>query len=95
MALARRSGLILAFLALAPALQMVRDQTQSGWSRLMMMCRFQIASGHKETRPGRHFDIIDIWDDWNAFASFATSIDFNGIGISNNEKIGGILLKSH
>ena len=54
------------------------------------------SDGHKEADPGRHFDIIDIWDGWNAFASFSISIDFNGIGIPDNEKIGGgVLLKSH
>lgn len=44
--------------------------------------------GHKEASPGRHFDIIDVWDGWNAFASYSISIDFDGL---DNK----VVLKTH
>ncbi|CAB9503422.1 xylosidase/alpha-L-arabinofuranosidase 1 [Seminavis robusta] len=30
--------------------------------------------GHKEALPGRHFDLLDIWDGWNTFQSFSVSL---------------------
>ena len=51
-------------------------------------------NGHKEAAPGRHFDIIDVWDGWNAFASYSISIDFDSF--DHNDGIGqGIVLKTH
>jgi hypothetical protein len=44
--------------------------------------------GHKEAAPGRHFDIIDVWDGWNAFASYSVSVDFK----STDNKV---VLKTH
>jgi hypothetical protein len=30
--------------------------------------------GHREALPGRHFDLIDVWDGWDAFQSFPVSL---------------------
>ena len=50
--------------------------------------------GHKEAAPGRHFNVIDVWDGWNAFASYSISMDFDSF--DHNDDVGhGIVLKSH
>jgi hypothetical protein len=48
--------------------------------------------GQKEAARGRHFDILDIWDGWDAFASYSVSIDFDSL--DKKENVGGVL-KTH